>query len=215
MTLPERLCDTSGCRPPSNAWQNLRATALEAATARRAGAVGRPCSGRHCARHLQRRHDSRQPAPWQPKRSSPRASQSRRAAAVPSASCNRGYAEVSWKSRLPSAAQLRGECGRRRRERSVGAPRAWSALASTCSNSTTRPPRSPVASCAPVASNSTAEIMSAANKASASRVSPPQNGACRAQAAREAFRVSPHTAVHPHATAFPARRGRAGAGGVP
>ena len=96
----------------------------------------------------------------------------------------------------------------------MGAPRTWSALASTCSNSTTRPPRSPVASCAPVASNSTAEIMSAAGSARALasahpatvRVAPRRRVKQPSFAPKHRTRATPCVGV--------SSRQRAGAGGV-
>ena len=136
---------------------------------------------------MQRQHASSLPALRQPTRNDPRARPRWRAAAAPSASYNQGISEASWMLRRPREAQPRRGCEGGRRAHCGVAPRTWSALASTCSNSTTRPPRSPVASCAPVASNSTAEMMSAAGRARA-----------WASVHRAAVRVAPRRRVkHP------------------
>ena len=143
---------------------------------------------------MQRQHASSLPALRQPTRNDPRARPRWRAAAAPSASYNQGISEASWMLRRPREAQPRRGCEGGRRAHCGVAPRTWSALASTCSNSTTRPPRSPVASCAPVASNSTAEMMSAAGK-----------GRAWASAHRAAVHVAPrrrekHPSSAPHSS---------------
>ncbi len=124
-----------------------------------------------------------------------------RAPQQPSARCGGARGSKSrgscWSVGRRAPAQLRRALGHGRRRRVVVAPRACSALASTCSNSTTRPPRSPVASCAPVASNSTAEMMSAAgaggadasaHRATAHNVAPGRAGSIHVSAPQN----SPH-----------------------